>query len=167
MALPGAVAPPGGSVLKILVTGMSGTGKSSALAELANRGFDVVDTGDGGVSVWSDSEGGYVWDEERIVEILERPRERALYVSGTVSNQGGFYPYFDAVVLLHAPEDVLLERIDARTTNDFGKSGDERERILRDLADVEPLLRATCTHEVDATQPLEAVVEQLVAIARW
>ena len=29
---------------------------------------------------------------------------------------------------------------------------------------VEPLLRATCTHEVDATQPVDAVVEELIAI---
>ena len=152
--------------MKILVTGMSGTGKSSALAELERRGFDAVDTDHGGVSVWSDADGGYVWDEARILEILERPRARTLFVSGTVSNQGRFYPYFDAVVLLHAPADVLLERIDARTTNDFGKSGAERERILRDLADAVPLLRATCTHEVDATLPLEAIVEQLVAIGR-
>jgi dephospho-CoA kinase len=28
----------------VLVTGMSGTGKSTALAELGRRGFDVVDT---------------------------------------------------------------------------------------------------------------------------
>lgn len=152
--------------MNVLVTGMSGSGKSSALAELARRGFDVVDTDHGGLSVWSDAEGGYVWDEARMVELLERPRERTLYVSGTVSNQGRFYRYFDAVVLLHAPADVLLRRLDTRTTNDFGKSGDERDRILSDLAEVEPLLRATCTHEVDATQPLEHVVAQLEAIGR-
>ena len=33
---------------RILVTGMSGTGKSSALAELAKLGFRVVDTDFGG-----------------------------------------------------------------------------------------------------------------------
>lgn len=143
---------------------MSGTGKSSALAALEARGFDVVDTDHGGLSVWSDAEDGYVWDEERIAELLERPGERTLYVSGTVSNQGRFYRYFDAVVLLHAPADVLFGRIGARTTNDFGKSRAERDRILSDLAEVEPLLRATCTHEIDATQPLDDVVAELVAI---
>jgi hypothetical protein len=29
---------------------------------------------------------------------------------------------------------------------------------------VEPLLRATCTHEIDASQPLEDVVDELVRI---
>jgi dephospho-CoA kinase len=153
-------------VRKILLTGMSGTGKSSALAELRERGFEVVDTDHGGWSAWSAVEGGYVWDELRITELLAREEEPTLYVSGTVSNQGRFYPRFDAIVLLSAPAQVLLRRIATRTTNDYGKSGQERDRILRDLAEIEPLLRASCTHEVDASQPLDAVVEQLVAIGQ-
>jgi len=151
---------------RILVTGMSGTGKSSALAELEQRGFAVLDTDRGGWTAWSDAEGGHVWREDRIAELLEREGGPTLYVSGTVSNQGRFYQRFDAVVLLSAPADVLLRRIATRATNDYGKSRVERESILRDLAEVEPLLRATCTHEIDATQPLDAVVAELVAVGR-
>jgi len=33
---------------RVLITGMSGTGKSSALAELARRGHSVVDTDEEG-----------------------------------------------------------------------------------------------------------------------
>lgn len=149
----------------ILVTGMSGTGKSAALAQLERRGFEVVDTDRGGWTVWSDDEGGYVWRGDRITELLDRKRTKALFVSGTVSNQGRFYDRFDAVVLLHAAAEVLLERLAERTTNDYGKSDHERELILRHLAEVEPLLRMTCTHEIDASQPLDDVVEQLTAIA--
>jgi len=47
-------------------------------------------------------------------------------VSGCVSNQGRFYDRFDAVVLLTAPDDVILERITMRTTNEFGKDDVER-----------------------------------------
>jgi dephospho-CoA kinase len=145
---------------------MSGTGKSSALLELAKRGFEVVDTDQGGWSVWSNAAGGYVWDEGRMAALLAREEGSTLFVSGTVSNQGRFYPRFDAVILLRAPAEVLLNRITTRATNDYGKSREERDLILRDLAEVEPLLRATCTHEVDATQPLEVVVEQLVRIGQ-
>ena len=143
---------------------MSGTGKSSALAELRTRGFDVVDTDEPGWTEWSDEDGGCVWREDRIAELLDREGDGTLYVSGTVSNQGRFYPRFDAVVLLSAPADVLLERINARNTNDYGKSAEDRELVLSHLAEVEPLLRATCTHELDATLPLEALVEALVEI---
>ena len=143
---------------------MSGAGKSTALAALRQRGFDVVDTDDPGWSDWSDADGGYVWREERMTELLDRHREVTLYVSGTVSNQGRFYPRFDAVVLLSAPTEILLDRIRGRTTNDYGKHPGEREAILTHVAEIEPLLRATCTHEIDATQPIGRVVSELVRI---
>jgi len=149
---------------RILVTGMSGTGKSTALAELERRGFEVVDTDQPGWTTWSDEDGGYVWREDRVAELLGRDFDTTLYVSGTVSNQGRFYPRFDAVVLLSAPAAVLLGRIESRTTNDYGKTNEERGLILTHLADVEPLLRATCTHEIDATRPVEEIVAELVAI---
>lgn len=85
-------------------------------------------------------------------------------MSGTVSNQGRFYPRFDAVVLLSAPAEILLERIASRRTDPYGKAPAERELILEHLATVEPLLRATCTHEIDASRPLEDVVADLVVI---
>ena len=145
---------------------MSGTGKSTALAELRRRGFETVDTDEPGWSAWSDADRGFVWREEPIAELLARQRATALFVSGTVSNQGRFYPRFDAVVLLSAPAAVLVERIARRDTNPYGKAPGERELILRHLAEVEPLLRATCTHAVDASQPLAAVVDELARIAR-
>jgi dephospho-CoA kinase len=150
---------------RVLVTGMSGTGKSSALAELRRRGFETVDTDEPGWSEWSDEEDGYRWREERMAELLAREREAPLIVSGTVSNQGRFYRDFDAVVLLSAPAEVLLERLAGRTNNPYGKSAEERELILEHLAEVEPLLRATCTHELDASRPLAEVVDELARIA--
>ena len=144
---------------------MSGTGKSTALAELARRGFETVETDVKPWSEWSDEAGGYVWIEEPVEALLRREHETTLFVSGTVSNQGRFYDRFDEVVLLSAPAAVLLERIDSRTTNPFGKRAEERKRILADLAEVEPLLRATCTVELDATQPVETLVARLTALA--
>jgi adenylate kinase family enzyme len=149
---------------RVLVTGMSGTGKSTALAELAKRGFQVVETGDAPWSEWSEADDGYVWREDLIEDLLSGGHGETLFISGTVSNQGRFYPRFDAVVLLSAPADVLVRRIETRTTNGYGKAPEERALILRHVAEVEPLLRATCTHEIDAGQPIDDVVSQLVEI---
>jgi hypothetical protein len=49
---------------------------------------------------------------------------------------------------------VLRHRLATRTTNPYGRSASERELILGHLREVEPLLRATCTHEIDATERL-------------
>ena len=137
---------------------MSGTGKSSALAALAQRGFRTVDTDEPGWKL------GELWDEEKIEQLLAEDGP-TLYVSGTVENQGVFYDRFDAVVLISAPADVILGRIATRTNNPWGKSPEQRDLILEQIREVEPLLRATCTHEIDASLPLADVVERLVEIA--
>jgi hypothetical protein len=143
---------------------MSGTGKSSALVELGARGFRVVDTDSPEWSRFEASTDEWLWREDRMAELLAIEDERPLYVSGCMSNQGRFYDRFDAVVLLSATPEVILARIDSRTTNDYGKSPHQRALVLEHVATVEPLLRATCTHELDASQPLAGVVEALVAI---
>jgi dephospho-CoA kinase len=143
----------------VLVTGMSGTGKSTVLAELARRGHRVVDTDVGG---WIDESGPEpLWREERIAALLDEDSDGALFVAVCVANQGRFYPRFDAVVLLSAPADVILDRVAARATNDFGKSDAERKKILEDLSSVEPLLRAGASAEIDTRRLLDDVAAEL------
>ena len=150
---------------RVLVTGMSGTGKSSALGALADRGFRTVETDVDGWSEWVDGDDpGWSWREDRMRELLAAEGDRTLFVSGCVPNQAAFYDRFDAVVLLSAPADVLLERIATRMTNGYGKAPEERELVLHHLETVEPLLRATCTHELDASRPLVEVVDALAEI---
>ncbi|MDP9235399.1 MAG: AAA family ATPase [Actinomycetota bacterium] len=157
----------------VLVTGMSGTGKSSALAELGRRGYRVVDTDDPGWSeyhgyVESSDElhrGEWLWVEEKITGLLDSDDGRSLFVAGCVRNQSKFYDRFKAGVLLSAPADVILDRIARRTTNNYGKIPLERAMILDDLAMVEPLLREGRTHELDASRPLADIVADLTAIA--
>ncbi|MEU1727143.1 AAA family ATPase [Nonomuraea sp. NPDC005692] len=154
---------------KILVTGMSGTGKSTALEMLAARGHRAVDTDSDQWSHWvtlSDGSTDWVWREPAIIDLLTNHGEGALFVAGCKSNQGRFYPHFDHVVLLSAPAEVMLARIATRTNNPFGKRPEEREAVLRALADVEPLLRATSTLEIDASAPIDKVVQQLEELAQ-
>ncbi|MGW4667271.1 hypothetical protein [Streptosporangium sandarakinum] len=90
---------------KILVTGMSGTGKSTALEMLAARGHRAVDTDSDRWSHWvalPDGSVDWAW----------------------------------------------------------------REPAIGDLAEVEPLLRATCTAEIDASAPIDRVVRQLEELAQ-
>ena len=70
-----------------------------------------------------------MWHEDRIAELLAGEAGPSLYVSGTVPNQGRLYPRFDEIVLLSAPAEVLLRRIDARTTNRYGKTPEQRELV--------------------------------------
>jgi shikimate kinase len=158
---------------RILVTGISGTGKSATLAELGRRGYRVVDTDDPGWREYHEyveapdelHRGEWLWVEERITGLLDSDDGRSLFVAGGARNQSNFYDRFDAVVLLSAPADVILDRVARRTTNNYGKTPLERAMILDDLARIEPLLREECTHELDASRPLADTVADLTAIA--
>ena len=146
----------------VLLTGMSGAGKSTVLAELDRRGHAVVDTDVGGWTVEGDEP---LWDLPRMAALLDAHTGGHLFLAGTVANQGALRPRLDAVVLLSAPVEVLLARVAVRTTNDFGKTATERARIVRDTADVEPLLRRGADLVVDTRAPLTDVVAAVLAAA--
>jgi dephospho-CoA kinase len=153
---------------KVLVTGMSGTGKSACLAILNSRGYHSVDTDTEKWSTWvtqSDGSPDWIWREDAIKALLDEYEDGQLFVAGCKTNQGKFYSRFDHVVLLSAPADVILERVTNRSTNPYGKNDAERRQILRYLSEVEPRLRATATIEIDATAPLMDVVDQLQGLA--
>ena len=83
--------------------------------------------------------GEWFWVEDQMSQLLESDDGRSLFVAGGVRNQDGFYDRFDAVVLLSAPADVLLERVARRTTNDYGELPLDRAEIVIDLAEIEPI----------------------------
>ena len=105
------------------------------------------------------------WREDRIEALLEAHEAGALFVSGTVPNQGQFFTRFDAVVLLSAPAEILLERLRSRTTNPYGKTDAQQAFIAADIAAVEPVLRLHATNEIDTRRPLAEVADELEQIA--
>jgi adenylate kinase family enzyme len=157
---------------KILITGMSGTGKSSALLELEKRGHRIVDTDSDEWCEWvtetnpdGQPERDWVWREDRMTALLEGHRSGHLFVAGCKSNQGKFYPQFDAVILFSVPASILFERIAARDNNQYGKNPEERALIEEHIKNVEPLLRRGATAEIRTDRPLEEVVNDLLKIA--
>ena len=144
---------------RVLLTGMSGAGKTTVLDELRGRGHLTVDTDYDG---WELPDG--TWDEDRMAALLAA--EPDVVVSGTVSNQGRFYDRFEHVVLLSAPVDVLLERVRRRTNNPYGASEEQRAEIAEYTRTVEPRLRAGATVELDGQRPVSELADVVEGMVR-
>lgn len=160
---------------RVLITGVSGVGKSSVIAELASRGYRAIDADDEAYSHEVEAPPGeltglgpgrdWVWREDRIAALLSADDADPLFLSGCSPNQGKFYPRLHHVVLLTAPASVIVQRLATRTDNPFGKRPDEVERVLRLKESVEPLLRTRATAVVDTGVPLDEVVEAVLRLA--
>lgn len=140
--------------MRVLVTGMSGVGKSTLLEEMKQRGWVTIDTDYGAWKTDAES-----WRAHRMTELLDAEAE--VIVAGTVENQGQFYDRFDHIALLSAPAEILIERVRTRTNNPYGKSAAEQADIRRYIAEVEPLLRAGATLELDATLPIDILADTI------
>lgn len=159
---------------RILLTGMSGTGKSTVVRELAARGYKAIDTDSdewcewvhvpfGSEQVGKPAGPDWIWREDRMQRLLATEDTDLLFVSGCKSNQGEFYWQFDHIILLSVPVQVMLERLAKRTNNPYGKHPDELAQILGYHKTVEPRLRASATLEVDTRVPVDQVVATILA----
>ena len=133
----------------VLITGLSGVGKSTVLKQLEKEGYHVVDT-DYGYTTEA-KRGGMdetIWDTVKVSNLLSRHKKGShLFISGCYSNQGEFYHHFHHIVLMAAELDVMFSRINGRTTHDFGKNPKDRQRIMEDYKNVLPLLRKRATRK--------------------
>jgi shikimate kinase len=161
---------------RVLLTGMSGTGKSTLILELVARGYKAIDTDCDEWCEWvhitSDGPAGrtvepdWIWREDRIQRLLSTEDADVLFVSGCKSNQGTFYAQFDHIVLLSAPAELIVERLATRTTNSYGKHPDELAQVLWHLETVEPLLRRGASLELDTSAPVAQVIETILRLVQ-
>jgi len=163
----------------ILITGMSGTGKTTAVAELQALGFTAVDLDSDVYSAWVDAapdpdypdnevtEGkDWVWQEERVTALLTSGNTELLFVSGCASNMSQFYPHIDLIVLLTAPDNIILQRLASRQGNSYGQTPEEAARVLRLKQTIEPLLREEAHLEIDTSIPGRSTAQLIIAFVK-
>lgn len=161
---------------RLLITGMSATGKSSVIKELSARGFDALDLDTPQWSHWVEAEAAdtltpakgkdWVWREDRVRELLVAPRERPLFVGGCAENMKRLFPCIDRIVLLSAPLPTILARLAQRGPGAYGYLEEEREKVVALILTVEPLLRESADVEIATTRSVSETADEIVAISR-
>jgi len=164
--------------VKIYITGLSGTGKTSIVESLLKKGIQAIDIDDdlghwenkhtnehtewhpGRDDEWHEE---HVWlcDIERLKKILGNVGD--VVVVGLTDNQNDYLELFDKIFVLHCRPEIFLARIAARTTNDFGKHPPEQRMLLGWHRTFETEMIQKGALPLDAERPLEEVVADILS----
>jgi shikimate kinase len=146
----------------VLITGMSGVGKSTLVRELRRRGFRAYDADDDGFSE-PRADGRWGWRVDQVAGVLEHGEAASDVVFFAGCSEEQVMLPFDVRILLTAPAEILLQRLTARTTNGYGRSARQRAQVLADLVEVEPLLRRSADLVLVTTEPTPLVADALLS----
>jgi len=90
---------------RVLITGMSGTGKSAVVRELAARGYPAVDLDTPEWSEWVDADPAdaltphvgkdWLWREVPVRKLPSEHQSGRLFISGCAENMHRFFPLID------------------------------------------------------------------------
>jgi hypothetical protein len=109
------------------------------------------------------SEHSWAWNPARLDELIQAAAPATLYVCGGADNELEVADRFTHVFLLEIDEPTMLARTDARQDNDWGRIGDTREYLRRRLPEIQARLRAFGAIPIDATLPLDDVVDAILS----
>jgi len=83
----------------------------------------------------------WIWQKDRVRALLSAPHESVLFISGCAENMHRLYPLIDRIILLSAPIDTIMARLEKRSTDGYGHTTEERAKVAALIAGIEPLLR--------------------------
>ncbi len=168
---------------KYYITGNAGTGKSSVISELKNRGYSAYDIDElPEIHGYLDRQTNIIFDalphmnirgeeafaryasilkSKELVHLLET--EENIFLGGSVTNQAQFYPLFDEIFGLLLNKATLEHRLATRTNNPTGNDLAGRAYLVGINDRVQANLQKAGATIVDATQPLEKVVNEILS----
>lgn len=157
---------------RVLITGMSGSGKSAVTRELTARGYRAYDLDTEEWSEWIDADPSdvltpsqgkdWVWREAPVRALLSESGDGKLFISGCAENTRHFLHMIDVVILLSASLETTMERLAARPIGCYGHTQEERAKTAVLISTVEPLLRDSADYEIDTSRPLSATVDEIL-----
>ena len=166
----------------VWVTGIPGAGKSTVCEALQGRGYEAYDADTDGFRYWRRRDTqerveappgplppGWHFDhdmpiERSAVEALARRATGTVFLCGVVGNEDEVWDLFSKVICLVIDDDTLRHRLATRD-HTYGKDPEIAAQVISWNPHSEPKYRSLGATIVDATQPLEQVVDAVVDAA--
>ncbi|MEJ7651762.1 MAG: hypothetical protein WKF57_22360 [Nakamurella sp.] len=170
----------------IYVIGIAGPGKTTVQTELVRRGYDARDIDSPDISDAYDRETGMQvtvpstdarparWFESHpwrthsgvLQAIRDLADDRMIFLCGTSTDEVEKNHLYDTLICLDIDEQTLRNRITSRGgDNDFGKSEHELQQTVEWRKGAAPYYQSLGGYIVDATMPVDRVVDEIVGIA--
>lgn len=146
---------------KVLLTGMSGVGKSTILGQLNLEGHKTVDLDYDDWIKFDNQADDYLMNSKKIIDLIEQNDYENLFIGGTTINQKEIYPYLDYIIALTAPIEVMKKRIQIRNNNPFGKNETDWNKILKDKEMFEPLIIKNSDFVIDTNKNSGEIVNDI------
>lgn len=167
--------------MKIFITGISGTGKSTTIERLQEKGIHSIDIDAvEGLCRWihiNTKEVGhrhpdmgseffenyqYICDREKLIELMNQGTGPVVVAGVSDTQAENLFDLFDKILLFHCGEKIFLQRISDRTNHDFGKNEAERKMIIEWYKEFEQEMLNKGAIPVDTNQPVEAIVSRVL-----
>lgn len=164
--------------MRYLITGVAGTGKSTAAKELRNRGYYAYDTEEGfsyyvekatgekcshpahPSQKWYD-EHERVFDEKVLNNLFKKHVGEDVFIATVTANQKKFYPEFDKIFLLTTDENTIKHRLETRP-DQFGKHPLDMHRVLSRRDEFEKEVKDQGAVSIDSSGPIEETVDKIL-----
>jgi hypothetical protein len=103
---------------------------------------------------------GWFCDIEKLKNLLSVEGDIIVAV-GMITNQDEYLDWFDKIFLLQCNEETFLNRLDTRTSNNFGKHPLEKEHVLSIYRDFENNLLRRGAMPINAEETIDVVVNNI------
>lgn len=166
--------------MKILITGVAGTGKSTISKELQKRGINSIDFSDiPDLCSWRDKitkqevkyslpveDGKWFDSNERICnlnklkDILDKYED--IIITGIASgNQTEYLKFFDKVLLLQCSPETFINRMKSRIPI-FGKTDAERNFVVDWQKELDPILLSYGAVPINTEGTIDSVMGKII-----